>query len=150
MDAQQYRNWVDFTDRMARRVRPAMGARRRARIARTATALVAALPKVHDHRAVRDWDAPPCPGEFFADGLVRVGFSAGGGLDEDGALALSCIQAGFDLAVSPSCGGVVGSEATLGLLRRMYPEGMPGFVRDHLEAAGVSPDLDPDGRRLWL
>jgi len=150
MDTAQYRDWIDFTARMARRVRPALRPHRRERIAQTATELVGALAKVHDHRAVVDWDAPPCPGAFFAGALAEVGFGGPDGLDEDGVLALSCIQAGFDLAVSPSSEGVVGSEATLGLLRRMYPEGLPGFVRRHLDAAGVSAEADPDGRRLWL
>jgi hypothetical protein len=150
MDAAQYRNWMDFTGRMARRVRPSLRPTRRARIASTATALVDALTKVHDHRSVVDWDAPPCPAAFFADGLARTGFAGPGGLDEDGTIALSCIQAGFDLAVSPSSEGVVGSEATLGLLRRMYPDGLPGFVLDHLESVGVSPEAHPDGHRVWL
>lgn len=150
MDERQYRDWIDFTGRMARRVRPALRQGRRARIAGTATALVEAMPRVLDHRAVRDWDAPPGPAAFFLDGLARSGFSTPDGLDEDGELALGCIQAGFDLAVSPSSDGVAGSEATLGLLRRMYPEGMPGFVSRHLRACGVSPESDPDARRVWL
>lgn len=150
MDAEQYRDWVDFTGRMARRVRPALRPARRARIAKAATALVEAMPRLLDHRAVSDWDAPPGPASFFAEGLARAGFSAPGGLDEDGELALGCIQAGFDLAVSPSSDGVVGSETTLGLLRRMYPEGLPGFVERHLVAGGVSPGSDPDSLRVWL
>lgn len=38
---------------------------------------------------------------------------------------VSCIRAGFDMAVEPS-GGVVGF--TVGDLRRMYPRGIPGWL----------------------
>ena len=56
-----------------------------------------------------------------------------------------CIRAGLDRASSPS-GGVLGF--TVGDLRRMYPEGLPGWVVE-----GYEPPITaetPDDAGVWL
>lgn len=55
-----------------------------------------------------------------------------------------CLRAGLDVACSPS-GGVVGF--TAGCLRRMYPEGVPGWVKDYFENPFDSFD---DNTFVWL
>lgn len=59
--------------------------------------------------------------------------------------ASCCIRAGLDVAVSPSA-GVVGF--TVGDLRKMYPEGVPDWVKEFFESDQF--DAATDNQAVWL
>lgn len=69
--------------------------------------------------------------------------------------ATCCIRAGLDCACSPSA-GVMGF--TAGDLRRMYPEGVPDWVKgdepwETVSITGVVPgsfDSLPDDAEIWI
>lgn len=67
---------------------------------------------------------------------------------------ICCIRAGFDVAVSPS-GGVVGNRYTAGMIRRMFPEGLPAYVDSFFHGPGTKPDAPhfstlPNDMMVWL
>lgn len=62
-----------------------------------------------------------------------------------GNLVSCCVRAGLDVVANPSA-GVAGF--TVGDLRRMYPEGLPGLV-----ASAINPPITsetPDNLEVWL
>lgn len=67
---------------------------------------------------------------------------------------MCCIRAGFDVAVHPS-GGVVGARYTVGMLRRMFPAGLPRYVDDFFhgpDSDSAAPHLSTlsPAMRVWL
>jgi hypothetical protein len=59
----------------------------------------------------------------------------------------ACVRAGLDMACEPS-GGVLGY--TVGDLRTMYPEGVPGWLVDAFEVDRESFDAAPANAGVWL
>jgi len=153
VDKDQFINWLDFADRMARMARPGLSGTTKARLVRSVGRSVRAAVARHGLEAFADWDGAPYPEDLFEDLLVDEGLlsrdARGGVRGETGLLALCCVKAGFDLAVSPSA-GVVSEEFDVGLIRRMYPDGAPAFVTDHLDATGIDLSTAASGQRVWL
>ena len=154
MDQAQFQDWYDFSDRMARKARPGMSGPAKARLVRTVGKVLREAVARHGLDAFEDWDCAPYPGEEFEDMLVRDGYLSRShpGADpvgEIGLLAMCCLRAGFDVAVAPSA-GVAGAEFTVDLIRRMYPEGVPPFVRRHLDGTGTDIGTAPGASRVWL
>jgi len=150
MRQDQFRNWLDFSTRMAREARPAMNGTRKAALVRLVERLVRDSAE-YGLAAITAWDEAPYPCDFFekwleAEGHLRWDESRQERVGEFGTLAMCCIHAGFDVAVSPSA-GVVGPEFNVGMLRRMYPQGIPDFVAAQIgEEAVRAPDAQP----VWL
>ena len=153
MDKDQFRNWLDFSDRMAREARPGMSGHAKAKLKRVVAGTMREAVSRHGLESFVDWEAHPYPGDVFESLLERDGllsFDANGEpKGELGILALCCVKAGFDLAVAPSS-GVVGSDFTAGMVRRMYPTGLPDFVARHFEQVGTDIATAPAEARVWL
>lgn len=102
------------------------------------------------------------PGDDFESMLDDRGFQKWRETDQRGSehietdfesAVMCCIRAGFDVAIAPSA-GVIGSRYTVGMIRRMFPEGLPGYVRAYLDPpdSADQPRFDdlPAGMRVWL
>lgn len=176
-------NWAQFAMRMAWESNRWRTHRRRARVVKEVHDLIGLFLHNYDLDLVGDWDgnqvngqggrwgerygrphleiAYPCD-EFdrmMEDrGYVHFRETRRGGSEElhtDFASSIiCCIRAGFDVAVSPS-GGVIGERFTAGMIRRMFPEGIPAYVDDYFHGPGTKPDAPrfetlPDSMMVWL
>jgi hypothetical protein len=173
-------NWRQFSERMAWESHRWRTERRRRRVVEVVRDLIECFISDNYLDMIGDWDGHPTPSgpgrgtmlygrnhlemaypcDSFDSRLENRGLShwderASCVRETDFASAvMCCIRAGFDVAVSPSA-GVVGTRYTVGMLRRMFPEGFPHYVDDFFHGPGTSPDAPhlstlPDGMRVWL
>lgn len=154
MNIEQYERWKDFAFRM---VAVAIGGARWQRQLRSHLEELFARFECENwgihYRTIADWDThEPIPGDdgtfgfarshhqpiigdfvdeyCFDNGLVKEKEDRHGNceqVDSRTAIALRCcVRAGLDIAVAPSA-GVMGF--TAGDIRKMYPEGVPEWVK---------------------
>lgn len=154
-------NWSQFAERMAWEVyRWRTPERRRKLIDRVRDWLDRFWSNYEPHQ-VADWDGNGAPeiGDYGGwrcypcDDFTRYMDSDGlshwheGKCEEIngefGTQVMCCIRAGFDVAVTPS-GGVIGDRFTAGMIRRMFPEGLP----DYVDAFFHGPDTKADAPRF--
>ena len=136
MSPKQYENWLDFSTRMARESARYWTERRRRLLVRTVRDIIECT--WHEYgEDITDWDSAPawlC--DTIEERVENRGFIHW--IDDDkrgcfrretrfGTMIMCCIRAGFDVAVTPSA-GVIGGRFTVGMIRRMYPNGLPAFV----------------------
>lgn len=127
MTSEQYARWRDFALRMAR-----VCHRRNVRVREHVEDFI---DRYRDEpERVSDWDGVYGKTDCIASEIDVYLFDCGLGRDVDddgpkfkvtGTHIACCVRAGLDMASDPS-GGVVGY--TVGDLRRMYPEGLPGWL----------------------
>lgn len=153
MVPEQYDRWKDFSMRMARHAFPDATEARREKIASNIEGFFSWYDGT-DVSEIVDWDnGPAYIGDAVTDHLnrhlhYRYKERTGEEVERGNRFANQvscCIRAGLDLASSPS-GGVLGF--TVGDLRRMYPEGLPGWVIE-----GYEPPITaetPDDMGVWL
>lgn len=166
MTPEQFDRWNDFAVRMARHAFPDATPARRIKIEASIDGFFSWRERDSaETAAIHDWDnCPPyemngrtyynpCVGDQVRSHLSdhehhryndRTGHEKECG-NRFANQVSCCIRAGLDRASAPS-GGVVGF--TVGDLRRMYPEGLPGWVID-----GYQPPITaetPDDAGVWL
>lgn len=155
MTPEQFDRWKDFALRMARHGFSRATEARRAKIAEEVDAFFSWYDSDSDEVAqIVGWDNGP---SYIGDAVDQhlqhhrhYSFNArtGQGTELGNRFANQvscCIRAGLDCASSPSL-GVLGF--TVGDLRRMYSDGIPGWVVD-----GYDPpitDATPDDDGVWL
>lgn len=183
MTPQQAENWRDFAARMAAETHQWRTERRRDRVVEHVENYIDIFLHNWPLDQIGDWDghqtasapgrkvqrygrdhiemAYPCD-EFDRlmedDGIVHFNERSNGSCEERetdfAAAIMCCIRAGFDVAVAPSA-GVIGSRYTAGMLRRMFPEGLPSYVDDFFHGEGTKPDAPrfetlPNDMMVWL
>lgn len=153
MTPQEYDRWKDFSIRMALHAFPDATEARRKKIAANIEGFFSWYDG-EDVSEIVDWDnAPAYICDRVDDHLSRhlhYRYNERSGEETDCGNKFAnqvscCIRAGLDCASSPSA-GVIGF--TVGDLRRMYPESLPGWVIE-----GYQPPITvdtPDDAGVWL
>lgn len=183
MTPEQHANWLDFARRMAMESNRWRTERRRQRVVEEVCDLIDCFVRDWGLAMIGTWDGQQIGGEggrivqrygrdhleiaypcdefdsmMEGRGYVHYREDVHGGYEEiltDFASSIiCCIRAGFDVAVAPSA-GVIGSRYTAGMLRRMFPSGLPAYVDDFFHGEGTNPDAPrfetlPDSLQLWL
>lgn len=167
-------NWSQFAERMAWETHRWRTRERREKALVRVRDWIARFWSNYEPHHVADWDgngAPQIgeeksyssrcyPGDEFdrymdEDGLDRWNERLSETIEgEFGVQVMCCIRAGFDVAVAPSA-GVIGARYTAGMIRRMFPEGLPPYVDAFFHGHGTKPDAPrfetlPDDRMVWL
>ena len=159
MTEEQHQNWLEFSRRMAEETHRWRTEARRNRVVEIVERLIDVHVGNWGIEAIHTWDSGSYPCDDFDRLLTDWGFDH---WDERNSCTretdfhshvMCCVRAGFDVAVHPSA-GVVGSRFTVGMIRRMFPDGLPGYVRafvDPPEEDGLTPfdELTPDVQ-VWL
>lgn len=153
-------NWRQFADRMAWETHRWRTPARRERMLEIVRNAIDVHINNYGLAAIVDWDSGSYPCDDFDRLLADWGLSH---WDERACCeretdfashVMCCIRAGFDVAVQPSA-GVVGARFTVGMLRRMFPEGLPPYVDDFFHGPGSNSDAPhlstlSNAVRVWL
>lgn len=143
MTREQFERWQDFALRMAENGWERLPRKSREKVRRMVEDFFDGLTD-QEIVQIKDWDSEPYPCDMVTlqlDGEnpfhlwnERAKYDR---WDETwGNRFASCIRAGLDVASAPSA-GVVGF--TVADLRRMYPDGIPAWVRENFQHPDGSP-----------
>lgn len=158
----EYDNWRQFSARMAFELTRWRTPARRKRVMDTVDRLITVHVGNYDLAEVISWDDGTYPCDAFDTLMHDWGLSHWDDRrceerhTDFNTMVMCCVRAGFDIAVCQSA-GVAGF--TVGNIRRMFPEGLPAYVRawagDLREGWGddarpVEFDRLPAATQVWL
>ena len=152
MNKRQFRRWRSFAIKMAKHAYPNATPARQAKILEAVEWLMWIFEE--DQPGIVSWDHSTDGYEYVGDKISTLMYERGWERHElrDGSLETRfsnqvscCIRAGLDVAAEPSA-GVVGFD--VGMLRRMYPRGIPDWVNEGFNVPIT--DQIPDSEGVWL
>lgn len=180
MTPEQADNWRDFSRRMAEETHRWRTEARRKRVVEEVDHMIDLFLHNWPLEQIGDWDGhctPTAPGiitQRYGRDHVEMAYPCDEfdrHLEEEGlshwdernsceretdfaSHVMCCIRAGFDVAAHPSA-GVIGSRFTAGMIRRMFPEGLPPYIDDFFHGEGTNPEAPrfetlPNDVQVWL